>query len=144
METYDNVVMGYTPALADFFATRSQPRRVMRSVLEEVKRIVITKTIVLGLGVVALSSCYSVMPINDAKTAKENKSAVKTVIVYYDPAIGTDAIDTFIKKNHIEVLYRYSNVKGYALKLQSDKQRTALEKTKGVLSVQDDQVMQVQ
>ena len=143
METFNDVIMSEKPTLVDFFATRSQPRRVMRSVLEEVKRIVITKTIVLGLGVVALSSCYSVMPINDAKTAKENKSAVKTVIVYYDPAIGTDAIDTFIKKNHIEVLYRYSNVKGYALKLQSDKQRTALEKTKGVLSVQDDQVIQL-
>ncbi len=91
-----------------------------------------------------MTSCYSVMPINTAKTSKENKSTAKTVIAYYDPTIGTDAIEAFIKKNNVEVLYRYSNIKGYALKLQSDKQRTALEKTKGVLSVQDDQVMQVQ
>ena len=96
------------------------------------------------IGALTLASCYSVMPINNAKNSKGDKSAVKTVIVYYDPAIGTDAIDAFIKKNHIEVLYRYSNVKGYALKLQSDKQRTTLEKTKGVLSVQDDQVIQLQ
>ena len=42
------------------------------------------------------------------------------------------------------MLYRYGNINGYALKLKSDKQRTALEKTKGVLSVQNDQVMQLQ
>lgn len=96
------------------------------------------------IGALSLSSCYSVMPINNTKNSKEGKSEAKTVIVYYDPAIGTDAIETFIQKNHIKVVYRYSNVKGYALKLQSDKQRTALEKTKGVLSVQDDQVMQLQ
>ena len=96
------------------------------------------------IGALTLVSCYSVMPIDTAKTSKENKSAAKTVIAYYDPAIGTDAIEAFIKKNNIEVLYRYTNIKGYALKLQSDKQRTALEKTKGVLSVQNDQVMQLQ
>ena len=94
------------------------------------------------IGALTLASCYSVMPINNAKTS--NNSAAKAVIAYYDPAIGTDAIEAFIKKNNIEVLYRYSDIKGYALKLQSDKQRTVLEKTKGVLSVQDDQVMQLQ
>ena len=96
------------------------------------------------IGALTLVSCYSAMPINNAKTTKEIKSAAKTVIAYYDPAIGTDAIEAFITKNNIEVLYRYNNIKGYVLKLQSDKQRKALEKTKGVLSVQDDQVMQVQ
>ena len=96
------------------------------------------------IGASTLVSCYSVMPINTDKTSKGNKSTAKTVIAFYDPTIGTDDIEAFIKKNDIEVLYRYNNIKGYALKLQSDKQRTALEKTKGVLSVQDDQVMQVQ
>ena len=95
-------------------------------------------------GALVFASCYSAMPINNAKTSKENKSAAKTVIAYYDPAIGTDFIEAFISKNNIEVLYRYTNIKGYALKLQSDKQRTALEKTKGVLSVQNDQVMQLE
>ena len=84
------------------------------------------------------------MPINNAKALKDSKSAAKTVIAYYDPAIGTNAIEAFIKKNNTEVLYRYGNINGYALKLKSDKQRTALEKTKGVLSVQNDQVMQLQ
>ena len=84
------------------------------------------------------------MPINGTKALKEDKSTAKTVIVYYDPAVGTEAIEAFIKKNHIEVVYRYSNVKSYALKLLNDKQRAALGKTKGVLSVQDDQVMQLQ
>ena len=96
------------------------------------------------IGALTLVSCYSVMPINNVQTSKESKSTAKTVIAYYDPAIGTDAIEAFIKKNNIEVLYRYNNIKGYALKLQNDKQRKALEKTKGILSVQDDQVMQLQ
>jgi spermidine/putrescine-binding protein len=98
---------------------------------------------VLVLGAIALSSCYSVMPISNAQTATESKTDGKTVIVYYDSSIGTDAIEKFIKKNNIEVLYRYNKIHGYALKLQSDKQRTALEKTKGVLSVQDDKVIQL-
>ena len=96
------------------------------------------------LAALTLASCYSAMPSNNAKALKESKSSAKTVIAYYDPAIGTDAIEAFIKKNNIEVLYRYSNIKGYALKLQSDKPRKALKETKGVLSVQDDQVMQLQ
>ncbi len=80
------------------------------------------------IGTLTLVSCYSVMPINNAKASKESKSTSKTVIAYYDPAIGTDAIETFIKKNNIEVLYRYSNIKGYALKLQNDKQRKDWQK----------------
>ena len=96
------------------------------------------------IGALTLVSCYSVMPINNVQTSKESKSAAKRVIAYYDPAIGTDAIEAFVKKKNIEVLYRYNNIKGYALKLHSDKQRKALEKIKGVLSVQDDQVMQLQ
>ena len=99
--------------------------------------------IVLSLLTLTLSSCYSVMPISNAQTATESKANGKTVIVYYDSSIGTDAIEKFIKKNAIQVLYRYNNIHGYALKLQNEKQRTALEKTKGVLSVQDDRVIQL-
>ena len=99
--------------------------------------------LVLLLGAIALSSCYSVMPISNTQTATESKANGKTVIVYYDSSIGTDAIEKFIKKNDIEVLYRYNNIHGYALKLKSDKQRKALEKTNGVLSVQDDKVIQL-
>ena len=94
-------------------------------------------------GTLSLSSCYSVMPIPDARTEKADKANGKTVIVYYDSSTGTDAIEKFIKKNDIEVLYRHSNIHGYALKLKNEKQRTALEKTKGVLSVQDDKVIQL-
>ena len=99
--------------------------------------------IVLILWTLTLSSCYSVMPISSARTEKADKANGKTVIVYCDSSTGTDAIEKFIKKNDIEVLYRYSNIHGYALKLKNEKQRTALEKTKGVLSVQDDKVMQL-
>ena len=99
--------------------------------------------LVLLLGAIALSSCYSVMPISNTNTATESKTNGKTVIVYYDSSIGTDAIEKFIKKNDIEVLYRYNNIHGYALKLKNEKQRIALEKTKGVLSVQDDRVIQL-
>ena len=102
-----------------------------------------TTAIVLSLWTLTLSSCYSAMPISSARTEKADKANGKTVIVYYDSSIGTDAIEKFIKKNAIEVLYRYNNIHGYALKLQNDKQRTALENTKGVLSVQDDKVIQL-
>ena len=112
--------------------------------MTEIKYRVSNLVAALLLAALTLASCYSAMPINNAKALKESKSAAKTVIAYYDPAIGTDAIEAFITKNNIEVLYRYTNIKGYALKLQSDKQRTALEKTKGVLTVKDDQVMQLQ
>jgi ABC-type lipoprotein release transport system permease subunit len=95
------------------------------------------------LGTIALSSCYSVMPISNTQTKVESKANGKTVIVYYDATIGTDAIEQFIKKNDIEVLYRYNNIHGYALKLKNEKQRKDLEKTKGVLSVQDDRVIQL-
>ncbi len=90
------------------------------------------------------SSCYSVMPIANTQTASESKDTGKTVIVYYDSSVGTAAIEEFIKKNDIEVLYRYNNIHGYALKLKSDKQHKALEKTKGVLSVQDDRTLQLE
>jgi TusA-related sulfurtransferase len=99
--------------------------------------------LVLVLGAIALSSCYSVMPISNAQTKVESKADGKSVIVYYDSSIGIEAIEKFIKKNNIEVLYRYNNIHGYALKLQNEKQRTALEKTMGVLSVQDDRVIQL-
>ena len=102
-----------------------------------------TTAIVLILWTLTLSSCYSVMPISNARAEKADKTDGKTVIVYYDSSIGTEAIEKFIKKNNIEVLYRYNNIHGYALKLKSDKQRVALEKTKGVLSVQDDRVIQL-
>lgn len=102
-----------------------------------------TTTIVLILGTLTLSSCYSVMPISNAQTATESKANGKSVIVYYDSSIGIEAIEKFIKKNDIEVLYRYNYIHGYALKLKNEKQRTALEKTKGVLSVQDDKVIQL-
>ena len=99
--------------------------------------------LVLLLGAIALSSCYSVMPIPNVRTETADKADYKTVVVYYDASIGTDAIEKFIKKSNVEVLYRYNNIHGYALKLQNNKQRTALEKTKGVLSVQDDKVIQL-
>ena len=95
------------------------------------------------LGALYLSSCYSVMPISDARTEKADKADCKTVIVYYDASVGTDAIEKFIKKNDIKVLYRYNNIHGYALKLKNEKQRKALEKTTGVLSVQNDKVIQL-
>ena len=102
-----------------------------------------TTAIVLSLLTLTLSPCYSAMPISNARTEKADKADCKTVIVYYDAAIGTDAIEQFIKKNDIEVLYRYNNIHGYALKLKNEKQRKDLEKTKGVLSVQDDRVIQL-
>lgn len=79
-------------------------------------------------------SCHSVMPIDEKG---------EVVIVYYDESVGTSAIEKFIKKNDVKVLYQYSNIKGYALKLRNEDQRMALEKVEGVLSVSKDDVVQV-
>ena len=105
--------------------------------------IIKTAALILILGALTLSSCHTAMPIPKAKAKTESKTSGKTVIVYYDSSVGADAIEQFIKKNDIEVLYHYNNINGYALKLKNDKQRTALEKTKGVLLVQDDRVLQL-
>lgn len=77
------------------------------------------------------TSCHSVMPIDEKG---------EVVIVYYDESVGPGAIEKFIKKNDVKVLYQYSNIKGYALKLRNDDQRMALEKVDGVLSVNKDDV----
>ncbi len=86
-----------------------------------------------------LSACYAVMPIADEKVDDAQR-----VVVYYDAARGTAAIDSFIAEQQIEVLYRYTHIKGYALKLKNKKQRKALERVDGVLSVQDDERVELQ
>lgn len=77
------------------------------------------------------ASCHSVMPIDEKG---------EVVVVYYDESVGTGAIEKFIKKNDVKVLYQYSNIRGYALKLRNDAQRMALEKVEGVLSVNKDDI----
>lgn len=89
--------------------------------------------------VLLLPSCRSMMPGANARTEAESATNGKVYIVLYDVAVGTDAIETFIKKNRVEVVYRYNNINGYALRLQNDRQRAALKKTSGVLSVEEDQ-----
>ncbi len=81
-----------------------------------------------------MASCHPVMPIDEKG---------EVMIVYYDESVGTDAIEKFIKKNDIKVIYQYSNIKGYALRLRDDEQRMALEKVEGVLSVNKDEVMRL-
>ncbi len=90
-----------------------------------------------------LSACYSAMPIANARPGGESKSAQATYIVYYDTAVGNAHIEAFIKENKIEVVYRYTNINGYALLLRSDEQRAALEKVNGVLSVQADGMLEL-
>lgn len=90
-------------------------------------------------GTLLLPSCRSMMPGANARTEAESATNGKVYIVLYDAAVGTDAIEAFIKKNRVEVVYRYNNINGYALRLQNDRQRAALKKTSGVLSVEEDQ-----
>lgn len=104
-------------------------------------------------GILLFPSCRSMMPGANARTEavsttddKDDKDGKdgKVYIVLYDASVGTDAIEAFIKKNDVTVVYRYTNINGYALRLQNDAQRTALKKTAGVLSVEEDKVMQLQ
>lgn len=92
-----------------------------------------------------LTACHSTtaIPLHDS-TATSTSDKPLIVIVYYDSSIGTDAIEAFIKNNKIEVVYRYTNLHGYALKLPHSSLRTSLQKVKGVLSVNDDQIMHLQ
>jgi len=101
--------------------------------------ILVLSSVVAGL----LSSCHSTktLPIHE-QTNTSGEPMI--VIVYYDSSIGTDAIEAFIKNNKIEVVYRYTNLHGYALKLPHSSLRTSLQKVKGVLSVNDDQIMHLQ
>ncbi len=97
------------------------------------------KHVIFVLLVWLLSACYAVMPVADEKVDDSQR-----VIVYYDAARGSAAIDSFIAGQQIEVLYRYTHTKGYALKLKNKKQRKALERVDGVLSVQDDEMVELQ
>lgn len=91
--------------------------------------------VMVGLALaLSAASCHSVMPIDEKG---------EVVIVYYDESVETGAIEKFIKKNDVKVLYQYSNIKGYALKLRNEDQRMALEKVDGVLSVNKDNVYEL-
>ncbi len=103
----------------------------------------LTAIAILG-SILLLASCRSMMPGANARTEVESTAESKVYIVLYDANVGTDAIESFIKKNKIEVLYRYENINGYALRLQNEKQRAALAGTPGVLSVEEDRIMQIQ
>ncbi len=94
--------------------------------------------------IILLPSCRSMMPGANARAEAVSTTDGKVYILLYDAAVGTDAIEAFIKKNRVEVVYRYTNINGYALRLQNDAQRAALKKTAGVLSVEEDKVMQLQ
>ena len=78
-------------------------RYITRLIASASKRVQLRSIIILSV-LFSFSSCYSVMPISNASTETVDKADGKTVIVYYDSSIGTDAIEKFIKTNDIEVL----------------------------------------
>lgn len=71
------------------------------------------------------------------------RKATAVVVVYYDPEIGPAPLEETIRREECEVVYRYSNFNAYALRLKNEKTRKALEETRGVLSVVDNQIMQL-
>ncbi len=65
------------------------------------------------------------------------------LIVYYDAEVGTAALDAAIQSEGCEVVYRYGNINAYAVRIKKESTRSVLEGTTGVLSVADDQIMQL-
>jgi len=82
--------------------------------------------------------------ITEIQEVGKSKKASKVIIVYYDAEVGTGPLDAVIVAERCEVLYRYANINAYSIKMKKESTRTVLENTKGVLSVVDDQVMQLQ
>lgn len=95
-------------------------------------------TLLLGLSALIMSSCRSTPP--PTKT-------MRTFIVYYDPTVGNEPLLQRCAQEKWNVLYRYENFKAVALQVPTtgDVRRSIrqIERIKGVLSVQEDQVMEL-
>lgn len=95
----------------------------------------------LVLSVIALMSSCSATKNTQTDTEHEN------LIIYYDPAIGKDALLKAVKKYGSEILYVYQNINGIAITVPKDKTDTEAikyyEKIKGVLTVTKDTKLQL-
>lgn len=88
----------------------------------------------------AISSCTSTKSLQD-NTANEN------LIIYYSPDIGNKELLGAAKKYGSEILYVYKNINGIAVTVPKGKTAPQAieyyEKVKGVLSVTQDQKIQL-
>ena len=73
--------------------------------------------------------------------------ASRVLIIYYDAQVGSGALEAAVKHEGCQVLYRYAVLKGMAVRApeRADVERLIrrLQRVRGVLSVQRDQLLQL-
>ena len=71
----------------------------------------------------------------------------RVLIVYYDAQVGSSALEAAVKRAGCQVLYRYAVLHGMAVRApeRADVERLIrrLQRVRGVLSVQRDQLLQL-
>lgn len=102
--------------------------------------------------VIALSACQSPAPaVSDAKgSLKPPQSSTpqyteRTLIVFYDPAVGSEPLLQAVKDYGAEVGYQYKNLNGISILLAEGQNIEAAQRhfhnVRGVLSVSRDGIM---
>ena len=97
--------------------------------------------------VIALSACQSPAPaVSDAKgSLKPPQYTERTLIVFYDPAVGSEPLLQAVKDYGAEVGYQYKNLNGISILLARGQDIEAAQRhfrnVRSVLSVSRDGIM---
>ena len=92
-------------------------------------------------------SCSSTKEM--AAIDKEHIQSVSpsTIIIYYDTEVGKEALMDAVKSYKAEVVYDYKNFHAIAIRIPKKKSlkqaKAFFEKTKGVLQVNEDHIIQL-
>ena len=97
--------------------------------------------------VIALSACQSPAPAPPAAkgSLKPPQYTERTLIVFYDPAVGSEPLLQAVKDYGAEVGYQYKNLNGISILLAQGQNIEAAQRhfrnVRGVLSVSRDGIM---
>ncbi|KGE13022.1 hypothetical protein [Sphingobacterium deserti] len=97
-----------------------------------------------------LTNCSSTSMRSKTPTSKQNEQAAnasRNLIMYYDPAVGKEKLLETIEAYGAKLLFDYENLHGVAIQIPKgksiEKAIAYFKKVKGVVSVSQDEVMQV-
>ena len=104
------------------------------------------------LPIVLLAACQSTVPVAPAakSSLQPPQSAApqyteRTLIVFYDPAVGSEPLLQAVKDYGAEVGYQYKNLNGISILLAQGQDIEAAQRhfrnVRGVLSVSRDRIM---
>lgn len=104
------------------------------------------------LPIVLLAACQSTAPVAPAakSSLQPPQSAApqyteRTLIVFYDPAVGSEPLLQAVKDYGAEVGYQYKNLNGISILLAQEQDIEAAQRhfrnVRGVLSVSRDRIM---